>query len=258
MKSLITITSLSTLLISTAQAASIAWTGGGADDLWSNTANWDLARVPGTGDEITIGNGFTVDFDLNGNLPGGGATLNVDGVLNATTTLRTNGATINVSSTGELLGDSVNRFFDLNNATVNFADGAKFNQGVWESKGTNAFNFELGAAGFATMNPSRFQIGNSDTMANASYSVDMANYTGGIGVITLVDYGVDNEAGGIDNTKFQTASLSILNSGDYTANLQWNDATEAIELNITAVVPEPSSSALLGLGVCSLIIRRRR
>ena len=35
-----------------AHAASANWTGGGTNALWSNTANWSAAPVPGTG-EIT-------------------------------------------------------------------------------------------------------------------------------------------------------------------------------------------------------------
>ena len=37
----------------TAKAASYTWTGA-ADDLWSTSANWSPAGVPGTGDEVTF------------------------------------------------------------------------------------------------------------------------------------------------------------------------------------------------------------
>ena len=58
--------------------------------------------VPGPPvDTITIGSGFTVDYDVGGNLPSS-STLIVDGTLSIVSggVLRANGADITVSSTG--------------------------------------------------------------------------------------------------------------------------------------------------------------
>ena len=38
----------------TLSAASATWTGGGSDALWSNTANWNVTPVPGTGNAATF------------------------------------------------------------------------------------------------------------------------------------------------------------------------------------------------------------
>jgi hypothetical protein len=128
---------------------------------------------------------------------------------------------------------------------------------TWENKATNSFNYTLGSAGFTTLAPVTFRIGGGSTIADATYTVDMASYTGGTGIITLMDFVTD--AAAMDNTKFQGAGgLNVINNGGYTANLQWNDATEAIELNVTTAIPEPSLVALLGIGAVGLLVRRRR
>jgi hypothetical protein len=35
-------------------AATITWTGAGANSNWSTTANWDLGRVPVNGDKVVL------------------------------------------------------------------------------------------------------------------------------------------------------------------------------------------------------------
>ncbi len=72
--------------------------GAAGDSNWTSADNWDPNGVPGTGNTITIGSGFTVDYDTSGNLPGS-TTLIVDGTLSVTSTgvLRANGADITVS-----------------------------------------------------------------------------------------------------------------------------------------------------------------
>jgi hypothetical protein len=54
--------------------------------------------------------------------------------------------------------------------------------------------------------------------------------------------------------------VNVLNAGPYTANLLWNDTTEAIQLNISSVtaVPEPSSMVMIGVGMAGIGIRRFR
>ena len=239
-----------------ASGATVSWDGGGVDDNWNTADNWSNNLVPSTGDVVTIGSAYTVNRAVSGGVSN--ITLNLDGTFNVVSggVFRADGSTINVSSTGVLTGTATTRFYDFNNATVNFENGAQFIQGYWENKGTNVFKFELGSSGFSTLTPTFFNQGGGSTQADATYTVDMQYFTGSTGVITLVDFGSDVAA--IDETEFAKATLSVINAGGYTANLQWNETDSAIELNVTAAVPEPSSTSLLGLAGFSMLLRRRR
>ena len=210
--------------------------GAAGDSNWTSADNWDTNSVPTTGDTITIGSAFTVDWDLNGNMPSS-STLIVDGTLSITSTgvLRANGADITVSSTGELTAATSGKFYDMNNATVTFQDGAQFTQGVWENKGTNTFNFELGTTDFNTLTPTTLIVsGGNSNISNATYNVDLNNYSGGTQTLSLVDY---TNTSTMTDAVFQTAAgLNAVNTGStYSASLAWNDSTSAIEASIEAI-----------------------
>lgn len=242
----------------TAQAATVTWDGGGGDGLWITPTNWDTNAAPAAGDTIVINTAVTVDglgLPSSGNLPLG-ATINLTGGAALTMSsgaIRMNDSNITVGSSSSLTG----AFWDLNNGDIIFANGSAATMAHWEQKGVNSFTFQLGSSGFTTLTPGTFRIGGAaPSITNATYNVDMAAYTGGTGIITLVDFGSD--AYGMANALFQTAGgLNVLNAGGYTANFQWNDTTEAIELNVTAV-PEPSSLVLLGIATLAIASRRRR
>ncbi|MEM7015512.1 MAG: PEP-CTERM sorting domain-containing protein [Verrucomicrobiota bacterium] len=258
-----------TALCASSQAALITWDAGGGDGLWSTATNWDTDTLPMAGDTVNISNGDTVDFNsvVSGqNLPNG-VTINLMGnsTLTEPSVIRLNSSSINVDAGSGLAGG----FWDLNNGSLVFQDGATATMGNWENKGTNNFQFVLGAAGFSTLTPNTFRNdGNNNgltlaqKMALATYEVDLASYTGGIGIITLIDYTTD--ATGLDDATFQNATLNILNSGGYTANLQWNDTADSVELNITAAaaIPEPSTVISLGgfgmLGALIFFVRRKK
>ena len=120
-----------------AHAAVLTWDGS-VDNTWNTAANWDTNTTPGGGDTINIGAGNTVTHNHSQFLPGGDATINLDGELNAGV-LRWSGGTTNVGATGVISGG----FKDLNGATFNFDDGAQFTASAWEQKGANVFNFNL-------------------------------------------------------------------------------------------------------------------
>lgn len=260
---------LTALLPMAAQSATVVWTGGAVGNSnWSDAANWDgngsgASGVPGANDTVTINNGDTVIMDLNGGSITYGVDLTLSGNSNLSLTgavLRANNATYNVSAGSSLNGGG---FWDLDGGTFNFQDGASVDMANWEQKDINVFSFELGAAGFTTLTPGTFRLGNggmTGAISNATYNANMAAYTGGVGVITLVDFSSDGAS--MDNATFTDAvtganfGVTGLGAG-LQADFQWNDSTEAIELHVTAV-PEPTTTSLLGLGALTLFVRRKR
>ncbi|MEI8340085.1 MAG: PEP-CTERM sorting domain-containing protein [Verrucomicrobiota bacterium] len=257
---LLCLVSVLSIPVASLNAAQVVdWTGNAGDGLWTTGSNWagsvtsDVA--PATGDTVNIATGSIVNtFGLApvGIVPA--ATINLSGSSTLTTggdTIRLAGCTVNVGSGSILTGG----FWDLSGGNVNFKNGAIANMGSWQQKGLNTISFELGTTGFTTLTPSTFYIGDSGfaNIINATYNVDMAAYTGGIGLITLMDF---STAPVMTNADFQTASLNILNSSGYTANLLWNETDKSIQLDVTAV-PEPGTVALLGLGGLAMLRRRR-
>lgn len=254
---------LALLFAATGHASLVTWDNDSADGLWKTPANWSSNALPVAGDDVVINNGDTVLWDgaaTGGqNLPGGlNIALSGNSTLTAQNVIRLNGATVSVDS-GSTLTSTAGGFWDLNNGDLTFENGAIVTIDDWENKGTNRFQFNLGPGGFTTLNPNFFRTNliNSD-ITDATYVANLAAYTGPIGVIPLIDYNVDAYPGGMNNTLFQTATLQLINQGDYRGNLQWNDVTEAVELNITAIVPEPSTAGILCLLGGGLIFRRRR
>ena len=111
----------------------------------------------------------------------------------------------------------------MDSVTLNFQDGATVNIGNWENKDGSSYGFELGSAGFSTLTGAGFLIGNGNIFSstngalpdagiqNATYGVDMASYTGGTQVITLVDY--TSSPASVTSASFQTATLAVNNAG---------------------------------------------
>ena len=252
--------------IGPASADLLTWTGTAGDGLWTTAGNWDLGRTPANGDTAVIGGSVTVAGPA-GNLPR--ATINLTGSARLTTStdaIRLNGTTINVGSSAALAGN----FWDFRDGTLNFANGSEASIDDWELKGASAFRFDLGVDGFSTLTPNFFRTDGNNTaltvaekVALSAWTVDMAAYTGGPGVVTLVDFATDaSRSGGVNGDTndaiFQTASLNVLNNNTgLNASLRWNDGLEAVELNITSV-PEPSTLAALSLLAGGLLWRQRR
>ena len=224
-------------LCTSTHAAVITWNGDALDGLWTSGNNWDGNAVPLANDDVIINNGDVISVAgllPSANLPADlSIMLSGGSELNSPVVVRLNGANLNVAAGSRLTGS----FWDLNNGSLTFDDGAIATMSNWEQKGTNFFTFVLGPTGFTTLTPFRFRFGGGATIADATYVVDMSAFTGGTGVIPLADFGL---SGTMNDATFQGAGgLNVINAGDYVANLQWNDVTRAIELNVTAVVPEP-------------------
>ena len=211
------------------EAIAHTWDGGASDGQWKSANNWDLNELPTAGDSVTINNATVNHNGTTGQFLAGNLNVSlVDSTLNGESVFRLNGATINVDSTSALTGG----FWDLNNATLNFQDGAQFTANNWEQKGTNVFDFELSSTGFTALTPTNFANSGSPT---TTYTADLASYSGATQDVTLVDF--TNSA--LDNATFTGGgqyTLSIENTGSNAARLYYDDATEAVKLSINETV----------------------
>jgi hypothetical protein len=214
-----------------AHATDFVWDGPATGN-WSTNTNWDTDTAPDNSGTITIGSGNVVTYDSPGPSDTflSNATLNLDGELARAGVLRLNGATFNVGSTGVISGG----FRDLNNATLNFQDGAQFTASNWEHKGTNVFDFTLSSSGFTAIGPGTLR---SNSAVSTTYRADLAGYGGATQDVTLVNFGSD--ATGLTNATFTGGgqyTLAIDNTGSNAARLYWDDANDAVKLSINETV----------------------
>ena len=216
------------------------WDGGGSDDNWNTAANWNYDQVPGASDEVTIGSSYTVTNAQSefatlsigasstvtfGEELSGGVVTNA-GTMDYSGAFRLNGASVHLTETGNLGANMT--FLDLNGGDLSFEDGASFgNAGMsFEHKGVNQFDFELSASGFTTLSAGALFL--SSSISNATYVVDMANYTGPVGTIDLMDF---SSGGSLTDAEFQTATLTVLNAGSYAGSyLQWDNPADKVQL----------------------------
>ncbi|VGO17696.1 hypothetical protein PDESU_06298 [Pontiella desulfatans] len=214
------------------RAATVQWDGGGADNLWSTPENWSSDAVPLAGDEIVIANGDTVQLAAIEYLPNGSdLTLSGGSVLHKDSgAIRLSGCTLNLASDGALSGD----FWDLDNAAIYFEDGASVNIDDWENKGSNYFSFELSSTGFAKLNADKFWIGGGTSIADATYRVDLADYSGPLHDIILVDY-TENKSS-VTSSNFQDATIIIENAGARPYHLEFDEINHDIVLAVTGTV----------------------
>ena len=213
-----------------AQAATRTWDNDSTDGLWSTDANWSENTRPVGADTVVIANGDSVAADI-GTWPGGLIVTLSGGsdLVQSNTAVRLNGANLHVGPGSTLAGG----FWDLVGANVTFENGAAATMNNWEQKGDNTFTFELGGSGFTTLTPNSLHIAghNDTTMSNATYIADMAGYTNGPGVITLVDFA--NDTSGTTAETFLWSTRTVMNRGDYpNSTITWHDATDTIRLNV--------------------------
>lgn len=167
-----------------------------------------------------------------------GSTLNfVDGVHTINERMTTSGATSTIRVTGSL-------------ATVNVHQQSTF---------TATLDFVFDAAGVSTFD-SDSRLG----FSGSTVTIDASAYTGGAATFVLVDTELFGATYANNGGGFGTIGTIIAPTG-FTATLDQSlfdgddddGFTGEITLTFTAV-PEPSSTALLGLGGLALILRRRK
>ena len=266
-KTLLTIGAVAGLSFTTAQAATLVWDDDGPGEDWSTVTNWvgDSAS-PANGDSVeltqrnvldyafTVESGQSVTDTVGSNWLGlgndgwtGGAaaelTLASGGSINVgTLSPRGNNATLFPTITIED-GASL--------TTVNGLDASRSSYLVWEA----------GVSSVTTWNTTNF------TSTLASTTVDLTDpLVGPLGTLTLVDYsGTGTGTFSSETITSAIGSLTLgadpggdpfaLNAGEYF--IDYGSGTND-SITLFYYVPEPSSTALLGLGSLALMLRRKR
>lgn len=274
-KTTTTILAVASLGISTTQAA-VVWDNGGAGLSWHTPDNWDTNAVPSSADDITITTTDAITF----NPRFGGDHLRIDGGSLAIT-----GGSL---TQGNFYGEDVfvdNGTMTLNNTTFEFVNtGAQFRiaEGngdsgtVHVSNSTLTVNGELwlGDAGANTSQTAILNVTNStldlttgavglwfwDTDAAGS---SMSINVNGAGSTVSGRVGRRNTSGQANNVSWEALwDEGILqynggNLGTFADHFE-TSGTPGNQNYILTSVPEPSSSALLGLGGLALVLRRRK
>ncbi|MEJ6571422.1 MAG: PEP-CTERM sorting domain-containing protein [Akkermansiaceae bacterium] len=201
---------------------------------------------------VTVTNGGTL------NLTGGALTLTTTSQSNNSGQFHlNNGSLLNFSGGVHTINE---RIQTVGATSIIRITGSAATINVHQQGGFNAdMDFVFDAAGISTFDSdSRLGFGSS------TITIDASAYTGGDATFVLVDTELFNATYANNGGGFGTIGTIIAPTG-FTATLDQSlfdgddDAgfTGEITLTITAV-PEPSSTALLGLGGLALILRRRK
>jgi hypothetical protein len=260
MNNMLKLSSLLTMAVmttSTSQAALVFWTGGGDGSSWSDGANWG-GSVPGSADAgyvnttqtINSSGTTTTSFNLE---TGTGTQLNLTGgaytIAGATNTtsgyIKDN--VLNISGGNH---DFQPRMQMSAGGTLQVTgSAATINLGQTTGAMEGTYKFVFDAAGVSSLDHSSYV----QFAASAKLVVDGSLYTGGSGDFVLID----TYSNGLLST-FSSPTVTGFSSGYNVQLVQDNgDTDDRIYLSITAV-PEPSSTALLGLGGLALMLRRKR
>lgn len=272
-----TILAVTSLGLGAAQAATVTWDNTSTDGNWYTATNWDTDTVPSVNDgtdNVIIDNGDAITHNVTGNPD-----------LDVFT-----GSTVTVSG-GSSVSQTVGNWQRLQGGTIALDNGtwtttSNFRVGYDSGDAGGAFNLTNGSS--ATFG-NEFWVGRPDIEnTNVVFSMTIAgnssvDFNGGVGLwlwdahLTGNDYKVNftgngsiegrigyEDGGGTNNaiTWEELWTAGILqhnggNAGNFTDHFTTTGTAGTIGYTLTAV-PEPSSTALLGLGGLALIMRRRK
>jgi len=266
-------------------SAATTWNGGTSSN-FGTAGNWSSGSPGNSEQQATINNGNTVvlssDYTSSSTYTltvGGNSTLNASadftatgltvqdtGVVNLTdgaftlpkTSTNNNGAGLNINSGGTLNISGGSHIFNersIMNGTFRVT-GSNASISMNQIGGGNGtFDFVFDAVGVSGV------YGNLSfpwlSIGATSVTVDGSSYTGGAASFTLIN---GNEHGNTpDASNFTISGLGDEGVGwtlDITNNLGGSGLGN--DIVILNVIPEPSTTILLGLGGLALILRRKK
>ena len=212
--------------------ADIVWNGNGSDDLWTTTENWVGNVLPSDNQTIAIANGDHVDIPGNyWDLPSG-AVVTVSGnsqIVNTNAAARLYGAmTFNFASGSGMSG----AWIDIENATLNFADGATYSPNNIQHKGSTTYGMTLSSTGFSTLTPGALYGWGAEDWSDVTFNIDVSAYDTNNGLsIVLMDF--SSHTADFDGTFNPTVNVIAGDSG-IGAALSFDASTSQVIATIDA------------------------
>lgn len=266
-------------------SAATTWNGGTSSN-FGTAGNWSSGSPGNSEQQATINNGNTVvlssDYTSSSTYTltvGGNSTLNASanftatgltvqdtGVVNLTdgaftlpkTSTNNNGAGLNINSGGTLNISGGSHIFNERSTMNGTFRVAGSNASISMNQiggGNGTFDFVFDAAGvsgvYGNLGFSWLSVGGT------SVTVDGSSYTGGAASFTLIN---GNEHGNTpDASNFTISGLGDEGVG-WTLDITNNPGGSGLgnDIVILNVIPEPSTTILLGLGGLALILRRKK
>lgn len=219
------------------QALTRTWKGGSGTSVWTSRENWSPNGVPTEDDVLILDGAVTVDLSglPHGYLPSGVTVVITNGatLYNSLDVCRMKGgSTVIVAAKG-----NVSDYWAMYDGTMRFQDGARWTAGDLELNGPNAFHFRIGPRGFTTLTPSVLRWDPAKKFTQQTWTVDMADYTGGPADILLMDC---TRLGDVNMTaaNFWTAATrTVTNPGIYTNSTILFDPVQAAFILRVSQVP---------------------
>lgn len=247
--------------------ADVVWTGAGSDRLWSNTANWDVARVPNATDywsDITpnaggplidstvtavfgtqmdlgyLNTGSTTYLDMTGGtLTGGKLGVGTYYYSGSSSVMNLSGGDVSLS-TSMLVGSRTSGVLNMTGGTVTAAGGLQISVGIGDNPQS------LASAGYVHLDGGTF---------TASYLLMCAS-------------GASAGSGHLDITegKLILASTELTHINTYISNGWITGYGDSSKVAVTTVgdyieitaVPEPATLGLLVIGGIAGFLRKKR
>lgn len=229
-----------------AQAITNTWDCGAGNQLWTNKLNWSADVAPAANDVVIIDGAVTVNIAglSNGFLPSGAKVVLTNGatLYNSADVCRMNGSsTVSVAANCD-----ISDYWAMYQGSMSFQNGAKWTTGDLELGGPNVFSFKLGSSGFTKLTPSTLRWDASKKFTQQTWTVDMADYTGGPASILLVDCSSTSDANMTASNFWYTATRTVTNPGIYTnSTVIFDTVQQAFVLKVSETPINPPTADLV-------------
>ncbi|MFH2044534.1 MAG: VPLPA-CTERM sorting domain-containing protein [Pseudomonadota bacterium] len=250
-----------------ASADLVSWDDGGGSDKWSQKKNWDPNGVPTGGDVVSIGSGYSVNYDKKANgdlssltLTGSNLNLTTSGTTLQSTiltvndlsslnqsagTLNMNAGTISTLGAYNLSGGTLSAGTLTNNGTFNRTGGTLNFDTFNQTNGTSIFT---DSGSILTINNGKiYNLSGGSLTADTTSNSGAFNFSGGAMTSTLNNSGTStlSAAGGnITGAVTNTGTFDIQNGSNASAT-SYTQTDGMTIVNGTLTAPVSMSGGIL-------------